>query len=301
MLESVRSRWSARALLPDANLNWKIDGQADSISGALAETRDRGEFEQRTGIPADLAQLCELLIAAGVRKSDAPDGGFSLDAADAVLAFGTEWLDAIRPGADLGLVVPHFARHCLDLLLKPNFELAAHVSPDLRGAGFQILSFWNREFAGQSTTRGDWRGIQRAAITATAKDIDPWGYRIATFIEAIAWPVRSVSREFAGLFEPFLFNWLLFLETAFMTDEERIDREHLLSGWKAMATASRDEVGTIDLDPLESLPESRRVISSEHVMRTMDRMIAVREAARNRKDQVIRDLMNTVLTLIRNA
>jgi len=303
MLEPVRAQWRAQALAPDVNLNWKSDGQANSISGTLAETQDRGEFEQRTGIPADLAQLCEQLVAAGVRKSDAPDtiAGFSLEAADAVLAFGTEWLDAIRPGADLSLIVPHFARHCLDLLLKPDFDLAGHICPELRGVGFQILSFWDRELAGQTITRGDWRDVQRAAMIATAKDTDAWGYRVATFIEAIAWPVRSVSREFAGLFEPFLFNWLMHLESAFMTDEERMDREHLLLGWKAMATAPRDEVGNIDFDPLESLPESSRVISSDHIMRTMDRMMAVREAARDRKNEVIRDLMKTVLTLIRSA
>jgi hypothetical protein len=110
-----------------------------------------------------------------------------------------------------------------------------------------------------------------------------------------------VSREFAGLFEPFLFNWLLYLETAFMTDEERMDRGHLLRGWKALATAPRDEAGNIDFDPLESLPESSRVISSDHIMRTMDRVTAVREAARDSKDEVIRALMNTVLTLIDSA
>ena len=303
MLEPVRAQWSARALVPDANFHRESDGQANSISGALAGTQDRGEFEQRTGIPADLAHLCEQLLAAGVRKSEAPDtvAGFSLDAADAVFAFGTAWLDAIRPGADLSIIVPQFARHCLDRLLKPDFDLAAHISPDLRAVGLQILSFWDREFAGESTTRGDWRGIQRATMLATAKDTDAWGYRIATFIEAIAWPVRSVSREFVGLFEPFLFNWLMYLETAFMTDEERMDREHLLLGWKAMATAPRDEVGNIGFDPLESLPESSRVISTDHIMRTMDRMMAVREAARTRKDEVIHDLMGTVLTLIRSA
>ena len=303
MLGPVRAQWSARALTPDVNLNWKSDGQANSISGTLAKTQDRDEFEQRTGIPADMAQLCEQLIAAGVRKFDAPDTtvGFSLAAADTVLAFGTEWLDAIRPGADLSMIVPQFARHCLNLLLKPDFDLAGHISPELRDVGFQILTFWDRELAGQSTTRGDWRDVQRVAMAATVKDTDAWGYRIATFLEAVAWPVQSVSREFVGLFEPFLFNWLMYLETPFMTNEERMDREHLLLGWKAMAIAPRDEVGNIDFDPLESLPESARVISTDHIMRTMDRAIAVREAARTRKDEVIRDQMDTVLALIRGA
>jgi len=303
MLETVRARWSARALAPSLDLNWKREGQPDSIGGTLAETQDRGEFELRTGIPADLAQLCELLIAAGVRTSDAPDGaaGFSLEGADALLAFGIEWLDAIRPGADLGLIVPLFARHCLDLLLKPEFDLAAHISLELRDVGFRILILWGRELAGQGTTRAEWRDVQRAAMAATANDAGAWSYRIATFIEAIAWPVRSVSREFAGLFEPFLFNWSMYLETAFMTDEERTDREHLLLGWKALATAPRDEAGNIDVDPLDALPESRRVISSDHIARTMDRVLAVREAARGRKDELIRSLMDAVLTLIRGA
>ena len=303
MLGPVREQWSARALAPDVNLNWNSDGQVNSIGGTLARTQDRDEFEKRTGIPADLVQLCEQLIAAGLRRSAAPDTatGVSLEAADEVLAFGTEWLDAIRPGADLTLVVPRFARHCLDLLLKPDFELAGHVDPELRGVGVQILTFWDREFAGQSTTRTDWRDLQRAAMAVSAENTDAWGYRIATFIEAIAWPVTSVSREFAGLFEPFLFNWLMYLDTAFMTDGERIDREHLLLGWKAMATAPRDEAGNIDVDPLESLPESARVFSGDHVMRTMDRARAVREAARDRKNQVIRHLMDAVLTLIRSA
>ncbi|MDO7834630.1 hypothetical protein Q4610_06185 [Sphingobium sp. HBC34] len=303
MIAPVRAQWTARALAPDTDLNWNRDGQPDSINGALAQTQDRTVFEQRTGIPADLAQLCEHLVAAGVRKSDAPDtaAGFALEGADAVLAFGIGWLDAIRPGADLGMIVPQFARHCLNRLLEPNFALAGHISPDLRGAGLQILAFWDRELAGHTMTRGDWRDVQRQAMAATAKDTDPWSYRIATFIEALAWPVRSVSREFVGLFEPFLFNWLIYCETAFMTDEERTDREHLLLAWKAMATAPRDEGVNIDFDPLESLPQSARVISVDHVMRTMDRMIAIREAARPRKDEVILDLMNGLLTLIRAA
>ncbi|MEP7350307.1 MAG: hypothetical protein ABI668_10220 [Sphingorhabdus sp.] len=303
MLNPVRELWNARALAPDVDLNWNSDGQASSISGTLAKTQDREEFEQRTGIPADLAALCEQLITVGVRKTDAQDNaaGFSLEGSGAVLEFGTEWLDAIRPGADLSMIVPQFARHCLDRLLKSDFDLAGHISPDLRDVGCQILFFWDRELAGQAIARGDWRDVQRAAILATANDTNPWGYGVATFLEAIAWPVRSVSREFAGLFEPFLFNWLMYLETAFMTDEERMDREHMLLGLKAMATAPRDEAGTIDFDPLESLPESSRVISSDHIMRTMDRMKAVRETARSNKDEVIRDLMNTLLTLIHGA
>lgn len=303
LLDRVRAQWNARALAPAVDLHWNSEDQPDSISGTLARTQDRSEFEQRTGIPADLAQLCEFLIVAGVRQTRAPGtaAGFLLEGRDAVLAFGTEWLNAIRPGADLSLIVPQFARYCLALLLDPEFILAEHVSTALRDVGGQILSFWDRELSGESLARIEWRDVQRAAMLATASDTSAWGYRVAAFVEAIAWPVKSVSREFVGLFEPYLFNWLMYLERPYMTDAERADRAHLLLGWKAMATAPRDEAGKIDFDPLESLPESSRVMSSDHIMQTMDRAEAVRAAARSRKDAVITALMDALLALIRSA
>ena len=303
MVEPVRVLWIARALVPHPTLNWQRDDQPDSLGGALAGTRDRAEFEERTGIPADLAQLCELLIAAGSQKADMPDSaaGFSLEGAENLLAFGTEWLDAVRPGADLRVIVPQFARHCLDILLRPEFALAPYISPAFRDVGQRIAALWDREFAGHIPARDEWRSVQQAALAADANTTPVWGYRVATFLESIAWPVRSVSGEFVGLFEQLLFNWLLLLETAYMTEEERIDREHLLIGWRAMAIAPRDDAGNIDVDPLELLPESQRVISVDYVMSTMARAQKVRGAARGRKDEVLRDLMNTVLTLIRSA
>lgn len=303
MIEPVRQQWIARALVPDVDLVWTSDGKASSISGLLGKTQDRDAFEQRTGIPADLAKLCECLLVMGVTKNPATDsdGDVAIAGNEALLAFGTEWLDAITPGADLGMTVPLFARHCFDVMLRSDFPLSGHISPALAEVAGQIRDFWDRELAGESVSRGEWRGVQRAAMAAAASDGDAWSYRIANFIEGIAWPIATVSREFVGLFEPYFFNWLMFLETAFMTDEERPDREHMLRGWKAMATAPRDEIGLVDPDPLESLPESARVLSTEYMMRTMDRMADVRAAARGGKDAIIRETMNTLLSLIHSA
>jgi hypothetical protein len=266
-------------------------------------TRDRGEFEDRTGIPAGLARLCELLIASGTQKVEAPDSaaGFSLEGAGNLLAFGTEWLDAIRPGADLSLVMPQFARYVLDRLLQPDFPLAPYIGPEFRDVGLRILTLWDRELAGHVTARDEWRRVQKAALAADADTTPAWGYRVATFLEALAWPVKSISGEFVVLFEPLFFNWLIFLETPYMTDEERADREHLLIGLRAMAIAPRDNAGHMDFDPLEALPESQRVISGDYIAATMERSKAVKDAARARKDEVIRDLMDTVLTFIRSA
>lgn len=303
MVEPVRAQWVARALAPDVILNWQRIDQPDSLGGALAKTQDRAEFEERTGIPADLTQLCELLICARIRKVDAsdPPAGFSLEGPESLLEFGTEWLDAIRPGVELHLVVPQFARSVLDALLRPDFVLAPYITPEFRDVGLRIAALWDRELAGDVPARDSWRRVQQAALAADANTTPAWGYRVATFLESMAWPVRSVSGEFAGLFGPLLFNWLLFLETAYMTEEEQIDREHLLIAWRAMAIAPRDNAGNIDFDPLESLPESQRVISVDYVTRTMERSKAVKNAARDRKDKVVRDLMNTVLALIRSA
>ncbi|TWB64444.1 hypothetical protein [Nitrospirillum viridazoti] len=303
MLERVRVRWRARALVPDTSLNWKCNGLPDSLSGALAETQDRGTFEERTGIPVDLALLCEALIAPGIKKASAGDAatGASIEGAEHVLSFGLEWLDAIRPGAELDRVGAQFARYCLEMLLQPDFALAPYISAEFRAVGLRIAALWDRELAGETTARDGWRGVRKAALAANADETPVWGYRVATLLEAVAWPIQSISGEFVGVFAAFLFNWLMFLETAHMTEQERSDREHMLIGWRAMAIAPRDEAGNIDVDPLEFLPESQRVMSMDYVTRTMERTMAVRDAARGQKEQAIRGLMDTILGLIRKA
>ncbi len=303
LLERVRAPWIARALVPDVSLNWKRDGVPDSLSGTLAETQDRATFDERTGIPVDLALLCETLIVPCVKRTDTGDGatGPSIEGAGPVLSFGLEWLDAVQPGAELGMVVPRFARHCLDMLLHPDFALAPHISADFRAVGLQIAALWDRELAGETPARDEWRRVRKAALAAKANETPIWGYRIATLLEAVAWPLHSISGEFISVFATFLFTWLMFLETAHMTEQECRDREHMLIGWRAMAIAPRDEAGNIDGDPLEFLPESQRVMSMEHITQTMERMMAVRDAARGQKEQAIRGLMDTMLRLIQAA
>lgn len=303
LVEPVRAQWNARALAPDACLIWQHEDQPDSLAGALAGTHDRAEFEARTGIPVELAQLCEMLIAVGTKKVEQPEaeGSFSLAGSDDVLSFGMEWLDAVRPGADLRPVVPKFARHCLDLVLRPDFALAPYITAQFRAVGERIAALWDQEMAGDSIARSTWRSLQQAALEADANTTPAWGFRVATFLEAMVWPVESISGEFVGHFEPLLFNWLFFLETDYLTEDERSDREHFLIGWRAMAIAPRDNAGIIDVDPLEALPESQGVMSPEYIMATMERSMAVKELAQGRKDVVIRSLMDTLLTLIRTA
>lgn len=298
LLERVRAPWAARTLVPDANLNWQRDGTPDSVAGTLGETQDRATFEERTGIPAALALLCETLLAPVFKTVDPED---SVGGTAPVLSFGIEWLDAIQPGADLGMVVPRFARHCLEMLLQPDFALAPYISAEFRAVGHQIAALWDRELAGETPAPADWRRVRKAALAANASETPVWGYRVATLLEVVAWPLRSISGEFVTVFPAFLFNLLMFLETAHMTEQECRDREHMLIGWRALAIAPRDEAGNIDGDPLELLPEAQRVMSMEHITGTMERMMAVREAASPAKERVIRGLMDTLLGLIQRA
>ncbi len=299
MLEPVRARWNARELVPDTSLNWQWDDRRDSLGGALAQTRDRAEFEAKTGIPVNLAMLCEALLAAAATPpdtADAPVGG-----TPSVLASGMEWLDAIRPGADLAMVVPRFARDCLAMMLAPDFALAPHITPAFRDVGTAILALWDRELAGETVDRREWRSVRQAALDANARETPVFGYPVATLIEAVAWPVQSVAGEFVGQFAYFLVSWLMYLDRAHMTDAEWRDREHMLIGWRAMMTAPRDDSGAMTIDPLDDLPESQRVLSPEHMMATMERTAAVRAAAQESKDAILRDLMDRLLTLIRAA
>lgn len=303
MLEHVRAPWVARALVPDCSLNWKRDGVPDSLSGTLAATQDRATFGERTGIPVDLALLCEALIVPCVKRTNAGDAatGALIEGTETVLSFGLEWLDAIRPGAELGMVVPQFARHCLEMVLRPDFALAPHISAEFRAVGHQIAALWDRELAGETPARDEWRRVRKAALAAKANETPIWGYRVATLLEAVAWPIRSISGEFVSVFATFLFNWLMFLETSHMTEQERSDREHMLIGWRALAIAPRDAAGNIDGDPLEFLPDSQRVMSMDYITQTMARMMALREATRGQKEQTIRGLMDTILRLIQAA
>ena len=303
LVEPVRAQWNARALVPDGALQWGHEGRPASLAGALAKTCERATFEERTGIPVDLALLCELLVAMGTRKvacSEAPCG-FTLEGAAPILSFGSEWLDAIRPGADLRPVVPGFARRSLGLVLHPDFALAPYITPRFREVGEQIAALWDREAGGDPATRAQWRSVQAAALDADADTTPAWGFRVATFLEAMAWPAVSISGEFVGHFEPLLFNWLYYLEVEHLTEWERRDREHFLVGWRAMAIAPRDNAGTIDGDPLAALPESQRVMSPEYIAAMMARSNAVREVTRPRKEAVLRSLMDTLVSLIRNA
>ena len=59
MVDRVRVKWTQRLAFPLSYLKWRTDGGIVSLSGTLAETQVPEQFVERTGLPLELATLCE--------------------------------------------------------------------------------------------------------------------------------------------------------------------------------------------------------------------------------------------------
>ena len=131
MVDRVRAKWAQGHVFPLPYLKWRTDGGMVSLSGALAETQVPQEFVERTGLPVELASLCEGLVFSGAEFSEDNNAhrGLATRGGESILAFAMEWLDAIPVGADLGGVVPRFMHGFLASVLEPGFAMAARLSP----------------------------------------------------------------------------------------------------------------------------------------------------------------------------
>ena len=146
MVDRVRAKWTQRQVFPLSYLKWRTDGGMVSLSGTLAETQVPEQFIERTGLPVELATLCEGMVHAGAEFSEDKSApfGLAMRGAEPIMAFAMEWLDAIPVGADLGGVVPRFMHSFLAGVLAPDFAMAAHVSPAVRACAERILLSWER-------------------------------------------------------------------------------------------------------------------------------------------------------------
>jgi hypothetical protein len=305
MTESVRARWAANELLPASILKWQPDQKIVSLCAAMVESQDGDVFQQRTGIPLELAMLCEALIAVGVdlRPDETQPGGFVMRGAPSILSFGMEWLDAIPPGADLSVVVPRFMAQVVEMVLKPDFAVAEHIVPDVRDAASRVLELWKLELLGRAVEAKDWRSVRMAAVMASEACNTPWCFPIAAFVEALAWPVHTVAAEFVSLFQTFLVNWMNYLERPFLSEEDRANQLHALIGWQAIARAERDaaqdEAAMQAL--LDTMPDSKRALMAVGDPIVRERVREAKARAREATVPVLRGQMDCVLKLIAAA
>lgn len=254
----VRAQWAAGKLVAGGGLLWDAEKSLFSINGALAETADAAEFESRTGIPLDVAMLCESTLAlnAVAVKDKSKAIGFASIHDPALDVAVTAWLDAIRPGADLQSVIPKFMVYFLGYVLSDDFAQRDHVPADVRAVAQKILNNWQSELSGQTVDAKSWRQVRSEAVQASEQITQAWAYPIAHFVETMAWPLPTMTQEFR---QPFMFitgNLLSFLQSPYQVEEDKKLAELALLGHLKMReqdrvgkTAPEDRQALLDANP----------------------------------------------------
>lgn len=253
LIGRVRAQWAAGQLVAGGGLLWDKERSLFSINGALAETADVAEFESRTGIPLDVALLCEstLALSAVAVKDKTRKIGYASVHDPALDGAVTAWLDAIRPGADLQSVIPKFMVYFLGFVLSDAFPQRDHVPAEIRAVAEKILTHWKSELNGQTVDAKSWRQVRNEALQASEQITQAWAYPMAHFVETMAWPLPTMTREFR---QPFMFitgNLLSFLQSPYQVEEDKRLAELALLGHLKMR--EQDRVG-------KTTPEDRQAL-----------------------------------------
>ena len=305
LLKPLRVRWRDGELFASSMLKWMPEHHLYSVSAALIGSDDVSAFEQRTGIPIALANLCEGLASIGVIM--VPDQGtrsgqkFVSD--ERVADFAIEWLDAIQPGSDLSSVEPHFMVQHLGSVLAPSFEFAEFIEPQVRSVAEGILDLWRRETAGEVVSSQEWRAVRVAAVAASEVASDGWGKSVADFCEAVAWPVASINAEFIQHFMVLTQQVLDFLRMPFLSEEDQTNRKMVAEGWSRIAAAEKEQA----LDEramhalLDSMPDIKRAMFAGQDPIVRDRVKAANIAAFEATTPMLQQQMRRLLNLLRAA
>ena len=302
MVGRVRAKWSQGQIFPLSYLKWRTDGGMISMSGTLAETQVPEQFIERTGLPVELATLCEGLVYSGIEFSEDKSAPFGLTmrGSEAILAFAMEWLEAIPVGADLEGVVPRFMHSFLARVLAPDFALAAHVSPSVRSCGELILGLWAREMDGVQVAPKEWRSVRVDALRASEDPSDPWSYGVSDLVESLAWPVRGLAPEFVPIFQIFMKELRQFLAAPYLSSEDRQILTQSLVGLCEVIRAQRDpqlsELPTETL--LERNPQSKHAVFAVMQADMQARLSAAKQHAQPESDRVLRQQMDGLRRLI---
>lgn len=302
MVGRVRAKGRQGQAFPLPYLKWRTDGGMVSLAGALAETQVPELFIERTGLPVELATLCEGLIYAGVDFSEdkSAPSGLAVRGSEAIMAFAMDWLNAIPVGADLGDVVPRFMHNFLASVLAPDFVMAAHVSPAARACAERILALWEREMSGVQVMPKEWRSLRADALRASEEHGDPWSYGLSELVESLAWPARGLAPEFAPIFQLFTKELRQFLIAPFLSSEDRDLLTQSLVGLRQLVRAQRDP--QLSQLPTETLldrdPQTKHAVVGFMNAEVQARFNATRQQAQSQSDNVLRRQMDSLIRLI---
>ncbi|MCE4556660.1 hypothetical protein [Pelomonas cellulosilytica] len=305
MVGRVRARWTEGRAFPLAYLKWRTDGGMVSLSGTLAETQVPHEFVERTGLPLELATLCEGVVYAGVDFSEdkSKPAGLAISGSDATMAFAMKWLDAIAVGADLGDVVPRFMLGFLSGVLARDFVMAPHVRPAVRACGERILALWEREMRDEPVAPKEWRTLRADAMRAAEDDSDPWSYAAGELVESLAWPVRGLAPEFVAIFQLFMKEVRQFLVAPFLTSEDRDILMKSLVGLRELVRAQRDpELSQLPTETLlDRDPQTKQAVTAFMHADVQARFNATRPQAQSQSDSLLHRHMQSLQRLIETA
>lgn len=305
MVDRVRDKWAQGLVFPLAYLKWRMDGGLVSLSGALAETQVPEEFVERTGLPVELATLCEALVNSGAEFSEDKNAhrGLAVRGGESILAFAIEWLDAIPVGAHLEDVVPRFMHGFLASVLEPGFAMAAHLSPAARGCAQRILGLWEREIGGAPVAPSEWRNVRADALRAADDHSDPWGIALSELIESLAWPARGLAPEFVPIFQVFVKEFRQFLVMPYLSSEDQDLVKQSVVGLRELNRAQRDpEMSQLPFEALlERHPQSKAAVLTFMKAETQARIGAANKQAQTASDHALRQQMDSLLDFIRAA
>ena len=305
MVGRVRAKWAQGQVFPLSYLKWRTDGGMVSLSGALAETQIPEQFIERTGLPVELATLCEGLVHAGAVFSEGKSApfGIAMRGDEAVLAFAMEWLDAIPVGADLGDVVPRFMHSFLASVLAPDFAMAAHVSPAARACAERILGLWEREMSGVQVVPKEWRSLRADALRASEETSDPWRYAASELVESLAWPARGLAPEFVPIFQIFMKELSQFLLAPYLSSEDRDLLAKSMFGLRELSRAHRDpQLSQLSTETLlDRDPQSKRAMHAFMQAEKQARLNAAKQKSQSESGSVLRRQMDSLRRLIEAA
>ena len=304
MVDRVHARWAQGRAFPLVYLKWRTDGGMVSLAGTLAETQDPAQFTERTGLPFELAILCEGLAYAGVEFTEdkSAPSGLAIRGSEAIMAFAMDWLNAIPVGADLRDVVPRFMHDFLAGVLAPDFVMAAHVSLAARACARRILSLWEREMSDMQVMPKEWRSLRADALRASEEDSsDPWSYGLSDLVESLAWPARGLAPEFVPIFQIFTKELRQFLVAPFLSSEDRDLLTRSLVGFRQMVRAQRDP--QLSQLPPETLldrdPQTKHAVVGFMKAEVQARFNAAKPQAQSQSDGVLRRQMDSLLRMIK--
>ncbi|OYO31517.1 hypothetical protein [Janthinobacterium sp. PC23-8] len=182
-IERLRRNAVAECLAPGP-LKW--DGSKGSLVGCILESDDLTQWEQTLGLPQWLA-----LTADGVAAAQ--------ESVDAALAFGTDLLGAVRPGAD----VSRAGSAVIISVLADADEFVGKLTDipaELKHLSEQVQGLQRRVLEGERPAPAEWRPVRRAATALTDTLESEVMKSLSTCVETAAWdPTTSKAVVFDTL------------------------------------------------------------------------------------------------------